>query len=168
MKHKVDSGFAKFLKDTSRKQYGIEVLHYDEEYIQLKIPQSANGKTDWYMVECLEGYWKCQCIDYEVQQGRTQKNVGIGSYCCKHIEEAHFYIAKLKGIFEQQKLIPSPDEKWMEAKITEIYPDGYQFQFQGIANYPKGKKIKIGNFDYIVVNAFMEGDKTLVDLKREE
>jgi len=56
----------------------------------------------------------------------------------------------------------------MEAKITEIYPDGYQFQFQGIANYPKGKKIQIGNFDYIVVNAFMEGDKTLVDLKREE
>lgn len=153
-KHRVDSGWAKFLKDN--RSNDVELLHYDPEYIQAKV-KANDKKIDWYLVECYHGYWRCQCVDYNVQEGRTKDVVGIGSFLCKHIEEVHFKIAELKGVFNQIKL----------STVLDIKKDTLILEVPGYTHYIEGAIFRVGVDLFRVEDIKFENESSIIILKKE-
>jgi hypothetical protein len=97
LKHKINSGWSKYLHDKNHEN--IQLLLFDEEEIQVQIQGSR--PDDKYLVSCVEGFWRCDCVDWQIQRNKRE-----GGYCCKHIEEVHYLIADLK-MSGQTKLVES-------------------------------------------------------------
>jgi hypothetical protein len=155
MNHKLDSGYAKYIKDRNKGR--IKILHYDEEEIQIKVPASKKGK--YYIVDCSEGFWRCECFNWNEKWKSTPK---VGSYCCKHIEEAHYEIARLKGVFQQSTLVATVKE------IEGIQGEHVVLTLEGIPNYKTGNHVRMNGIEYRVNKIWWnkELERTEMDLVR--
>lgn len=93
-KHRIDSGWAYYLKNKD----WIKVLLFDDDEVQLEMPGSRPklGPTPSYFVTCVDGYWRCECEDFEYR--RCKGDEYGASFGCKHIAAAYFKIAELKGV----------------------------------------------------------------------
>jgi len=153
MKHKLDTGYAKFIQDRNKGR--IEIIFYDEEEIQVKVASSKKG--EYYLVTCSEGFWRCECFNWNEWWKSTPK---VGSYCCKHIEEAHYEIARLKGVFQQSQLTAT------HAIVEDIKDNQVKLSIKGIADYKTGQHVKINNMEYRVHKIFWDKKikKTVMDL----
>jgi len=155
MKHKMDTGYFKFIQDRNKGR--VKITYYDEEEIQGTVSTSKKGKS--YLVTCSEGFWRCECFNWNEWWKSTPR---VGSYCCKHIEELHYEIARLKGVFEQSKLIGTP------AVVQDVSDDHIELSFEGITDYHTGQHIKINKEEYRVHQIIWskELQKTVMNLQK--
>ena len=81
----------KIIKANEIKEENIKVIHKDEEIIQLLF-KSANNTSEYLVSKNEYDYWRCDCPDY------TRHNSKEGSYICKHIIKALYYLDKNKEL----------------------------------------------------------------------